>query len=255
MVRAYLRHRWPQHRRGERWDLTDAQVVDVCHRFGLPPEPIHIEPEQPLGPLTLDHRDAVDQQREPVRLLASVGVGATGTRRWGEAVSLDRPGVYVISLVPSVGPPLRDEIALDRVRELLDRRPELRIHGRRPTPVELRDHLASMLIPDTTIVYIGLAGTSVRQRVRQYGATRIGARGPHAGGWPLKMLTRLADCHVTYAACDDPKTVERRLLDGFSRRRAPDRFVDPECVIPFANLDHPGNRRQRHGVTGARAPR
>lgn len=51
------------------------------------------------------------------------------------------------------------------------------------------DRLATFWLPDEVVLYIGLAGASVRKRVRQYYRTPLGDKRPHAGGWWLKTLT------------------------------------------------------------------
>lgn len=86
--------------------------------------------------------------------------------------------------------------------------------------------------------------------------TPLGARSPHAGGWPLKTLAVLDDLHVHYAYCDHVRDAERAMLDAFAaatsrRTRA---ALPGEVALPFANLVG-GGRRQPHGITGAKAPR
>ncbi len=87
-------------------------------------------------------------------------------------------------------------------------------------------------------------------------ATRLGARSPHAGGWPLKTLAVLDELHVHYAYCDRVRDVERAMLDAFAAAISPStRAALPGGVaLPFANLVG-GGRRQPHGITGAKAPR
>ncbi len=144
------------------------------------------------------------------------------------------------------------------VAKLLRVRPELRLDGKRPTAAELADRLAGLWLSDETVVYIGLAGTSVQGRVNAYYRTPLGARSPHAGGWPVKTLSVLPSLFVHYAACADPAAAEQRMLDVFTSQVSPDtraKLHDPEMPVPFANLEHGKGQRKRHGITGARAPR
>ncbi|OBJ86648.1 hypothetical protein [Mycobacterium asiaticum] len=143
------------------------------------------------------------------------------------------------------------------MQQLLDVRPELLLDGRRPDTVTLADRLASMWLADETVLYIGLAGTSVAKRVRQYYKTPLGARKPHAGGWPLKTLANLDQLWVHYARCASVDAAERAMLDTFasgvsaSARAA---LCDPDVPLPFANLTVPRGARKRHGISGAREP-
>src|SRR2546429_470324 len=67
--------------------------------------------------------------------------------------------------------------------DMLAARAELTLDGARPDRSALRRRLAGFWLADETVLYLGLAGTSVRARVRQYYKTPLGARRPHAGGW------------------------------------------------------------------------
>ncbi|WP_081288327.1 hypothetical protein [Mycobacterium asiaticum] len=175
-------------------------------------------------------------------------------------MQLDEPGVYLVAIAEAP-----DNLATEpvcpvsaaAVQQLLDARPELLLDGRRPTADALADRLASMWLADETVLYIGLAGTSVARRVRQYYKTALGARKPHAGGWPLKTLANLDQLWVHYAPCASVDAAERAMLDTFvSGVSAPARAAvrDPDLPLPFANLTVPRGARKRHGISGAREP-
>jgi hypothetical protein len=51
--------------------------------------------------------------------------------------------------------------------------------------------------------------------VGDYYKTPLGARRPHAGGWPLKTLSILSELCVHYAPCADPNAAELTMLDAF----------------------------------------
>jgi len=77
-------------------------------------------------------------------------------------------------------------------------------------------------VPDETILYIGLAGTSLRTRVRDYYKTPLGARRPHAGGWFIKSLANVNDLLVHFAPADDPCAAENAMLGSFCSRLGDD---------------------------------
>lgn len=169
------------------------------------------------------------------------------------------PGVYAVCLSKrtdaAAGAITDCPLSSAAVAELLAVRPELRVDGRRPSHAELSARLASLWLADESIVYLGLAGTSLRQRISQYYKTPLGARRPHAGGWPLKTLSVLPELWVHYATCPDPTSAEQAMLSAFiadvsaSSRAA---VHDPALAIPFANLEAAKGQRQQHGITGAR---
>jgi hypothetical protein len=194
--------------------------------------------------------------------MTAAGLTHAGAVRWGTSVPLAQPGVYVIALAadPDDATATVPVAPIDpaTIQTLLDRRPELAVDDSRPSPDELARRLAAFWLPDEVIVYIGLAGTSVRTRIDQYYATRLGARSPHAGGWFLKTLSVLDDLWVHYAAASDPDRAEAGMLAAFSAAVSPATAAglhDSERLMPFANLEWPKRRRKRHGITGAKAPR
>jgi hypothetical protein len=185
-----------------------------------------------------------------------------GAVRWGTRLPEVGPGVYVVALSDD-----GDSVAAARaecplstaaVQQLLDARPELRLDGQRPSSAQLAARLASCWLADEVTVYIGLAGTSLAGRVGDYYKTPLGARRPHAGGWPLKTLGVLDELWVHYAACDAVDATERAMVDAFIERASESSraaVCDPDLPLPFANLEVPGGARKKHGITGAREPR
>lgn len=107
------------------------------------------------------------------------------------------------------------------------------------------------------VVYIGLAGASVRARIRQFYATQVGARAPHAGGWPVIMLeSRRLWAH--YSATAIPSPAEEMMVDYFVEHLPVDvqqALVDPTAPLPFANLRFPPGRRKKHGLRGVKTSR
>lgn len=186
-----------------------------------------------------------------------------GTVSWGQPIdSSGTTGVYVVALDrPTDSAP----IARTPVEQLLAVRPELAVdRRRRPSVAALTARLAALWCPDETVLYVGSAGprTSVRvsslaDRVGEYYVTPLGARSPHAGGWPLKTLGVLHELHVHYGYCGNVKRAKTAMLDTFSDAVSPStRAALPDgLVLPFANLENGHGHQKRHGITGARAPK
>lgn len=126
------------------------------------------------------------------------------------------------------------------------------------TPERLAGALEGMWPAGETVIYIGLAGTSVAHRVGQYYSTPLGARAPHAGGWPIKMLADIDRLHVHVAAVEDPAAAEEAMLRAFMSGVSPASraaLFDPSLPLPFANLQLTRGMRKRHGIEGAKQPR
>lgn len=194
-------------------------------------------------------------------LLAAAALEDAGSVSWGTRLRASYAGVYLVALDASpdrCATISEAPISKGRVAELLRVRPELRLDGSRPTVAMLFERLAACWLPDETVLYIGLAGTSLQRRVGQYYTTPLGARRPHAGGWFLKTLSNLDELTVHYAAAVDPAVAERELLEAFIDGvggASCNGLRDRACPYPFANLVGPTGVRKAHGITGAREPR
>jgi hypothetical protein len=207
-------------------------------------------------------------------IFAAAGATPAGVVTWGTPPlapdgSGPTTGLYVVALTDDAGS-LNGAIAtapIDpaAVDELLAARPELCLDGVRPTAEQLAGRLAGFWFPDEVVVYIGLAGPrrtpsasgEVARRVGEYYKTRLGARSPHAGGWPLKVLSCLDDLYVHYGYCGDVVAAEQLAIGHFAEHVSENtRAVlrDAARVMPFANLEFPKGIRKAHGITGARAP-
>lgn len=100
-----------------------------------------------------------------VALLEAVGLPPLGPVKWGVRVPCHQPGVYVIET-----PTAHQQAPLDGtvITSWLRLVPTLQVDGHRPSAQALRERLASFWIADESVVYIGLAGTSVGVRLSQF---------------------------------------------------------------------------------------
>lgn len=194
-------------------------------------------------------------------LLGAADLSWAGVARWGQKPALFDPGVYLVATTRDPDDEaglLRQAIDSAAVRMLLQVRPEANVDGVAATEQSVTDRLRALWVPGQPVLYIGLATVPVSDRVGQYYSTKIGARAPHAGGWPLKMIANLDQTWVHYAAADDPADAEQRLLSAF-RAGLSEAVVaalhDPQVVLPYANLELTKGLRKAHGFRGVKAPR
>jgi hypothetical protein len=188
-------------------------------------------------------------------VFAAAGLTPAGCVTWAAPVPEGKPGVYVVALTEK---PTSLDAALgatpldDRALATLLARPRLQIDKQAPTRATLAARLAACWLPDEVVVYIGLSSRPLRQRVHEYYVTRLGARSPHAGGWPVKTLT--APLYVHYAPTLSFAAAEQTMLDAFAAATSAEtraRLHDPTRPIPYANLRWLGHGRKRHGIDGA----
>jgi hypothetical protein len=191
-------------------------------------------------------------------VLAAADLRPAGVVRWGTPVPETAPGVYVVALTedPDSLTDARTTAPLDGAAfaHLLEVRPELQLDKRETSASALAQRLEAFWLRDEVIVYIGLAGTSLRTRVGQYYKTPLGARNPHAGGWWLKTLTALDDLWVHYATTPENDSAEVAMLTHFAGELSADSRAslhDVKDPAPFANLRTGRGSVKKHGITSA----
>lgn len=190
------------------------------------------------------------------RLLKKAGLQLNGKVNWGEIVTCDSPGVYIVSLSPkpdqNFGTLSEAPISEKQLEFWIKKVPAIEIDGKvNPSVNELKIRLSPFWLPDESILYIGMTTATLRKRVRQYYRTELGERKPHAGGHWLKTLTNLEVLYVFFSACNVPKTREDDLLGEFVRNVSSNTLSilrDPTHPFPFANLEYPEGTRKNHGV-------
>ena len=196
----------------------------------------------------------------PLELFGAAGLTPSGVVPWGVSIPVQKSGVYVVSLCRDAsscaGTIATCPIWSSAIENWLTACPALTLDGTRPATAELQARISEFWIPDEVVVYIGLAGTSLRNRVGQYYRTPLGAPKPHAGGHFLKTLSNLTNLYVHYAPADDPDACEGAMLKAFCGHISPtakSKLRDPMRPFPFANLEYPPGTRKRHGLSGTRS--
>jgi len=187
-------------------------------------------------------------------LLRTVGLLADGPVPWGRPVNAAKPGIVVVELArPLPSAP----IELSRVGKWLERVPDLRLDGDRPTSRALAARLAAFWLPRQPVLYVGSSTASVGRRVAAMNATVLGDRRPSSAGHWLATLTMPSDARVWWAVTDATEEYEDAILTAFAEAVGADErasLPDPETVLPFAVLARPTGERRRTGLTGSLLP-
>ncbi len=170
-------------------------------------------------------------------LLRSNGLSVEGPILWGRPVSGGSPGVFVVELA---APQPKVSIDATAIRQWLERCPELRLDGKRPTVAELQSRLASFWLPGQTILYIGSSQKSVTARLAAMFKTQLGERRPQSAGYWLKTLHDLNKARIWWAPTADPELYEDTLIEQFQKSVG---------ELPFAVLATPSGQRHEHGIT------
>ncbi|HET7472171.1 MAG TPA: transcription elongation factor GreA [Candidatus Limnocylindrales bacterium] len=187
-------------------------------------------------------------------LLRSVGLLADGPVVWGRPVPARTGGVYVLELVA----PLRAApLELTRIGKWLERVPDLRLDGERPSSRALAARLGAFWIPSARVVYVGSTEGSIGGRIEAIRNTVLGERRPHPGGHWLHALSGLETARVWWAPTDAIEEYEDALLSAFAESVPADEraaLPDRDVVLPWANLRTATGERKATGLANSLQP-
>lgn len=170
-------------------------------------------------------------------LLRALELPIEGPILWGRPVASSGPGVFIVEL-----PAPQPKVSIDptAVREWLERAPDLRVDGRRPTVAELQTRLASFWLRNQVILYIGSSQKSVGARLSGMYKTPLGERRPQSAGYWLKTLRHLSRARIWWSPTAEGELWEDALID---------RFVKSAGTLPYALLITPSGEHRSHGLT------
>ncbi|MCB0471744.1 MAG: hypothetical protein KDC55_12250 [Ignavibacteriae bacterium] len=199
-------------------------------------------------------------------LFMSVNLPYNTPVKWNTPLDANYPGIYVISLTKDP----YDKIASNYKFELnnetfLEWKKEANYLSLEEEKIEqlapFQKYLSQFWNPDENILYIGQSSSSthsISKRVLQYYKHKLGQKGPHNGGYWLKLLKFLESTFVFYSKAENPKETEfKMLLKYIELSTGKSIFEIPNlgAKLPFANLNaeldkvhsikNPTNRNKR----------
>jgi transcription elongation factor GreA len=170
-------------------------------------------------------------------LLRALELTIEGPVLWGRSVVPSGPGVFIVELP---APQAKVSIEANAIREWLDRVPDLRLDGKRPTVAELQHRLSTFWLPSQTVLFIGSSMKSVGARVSGMYKTPLGERRPQPAGYWIKTLHDLKRTRIWWSPTPDAELWEDALID---------RFVKEVGALPFGVLVTPSGEHRAHGLT------
>ncbi|MGD0018296.1 MAG: transcription elongation factor GreA [Candidatus Limnocylindrales bacterium] len=170
-------------------------------------------------------------------LLRALELPIEGPILWGRPVVPSGPGVFIVEL-----PAPQPKVSIDptAIRQWLERAPDLRLDGKRPTVAELQTRLASFWLPGQVILYVGSSQKSVGARLSGMYKTPLGERRPQSAGYWLNTLRDVHRTRIWWSPTAEGELWEDALLD---------RFVKEAGALPYAVLATPSGEQRAHGLT------
>ena len=184
-------------------------------------------------------------------LLRAVGLMADGPVVWGRPVPARVPGVFVIEL-PAPLPTA--PIELTTIGKWLERVPDLRLDGLRPTSRGLAARLTAFWLPSSRVLFVGSTDGSIGGRVEAIRNTVLGERRPYAGGHWLHALRGLERARIWWAPTTAVEEYEDAVLGAFAATVPPAERAalrDVTVVLPFANLRTATGERKATGLSNS----
>jgi transcription elongation factor GreA len=184
-----------------------------------------------------------------LELLRAAGLMPDGPVTWGQPVRSRSAGIFVVELTAATEAAPIDSRG---VLAWLQRAPDLKVDGERPTQAMLAARLASFWLPRQRVLYVGRTSKSLGGRVGAAYATRLGDRKPHPGGHWLKTLLGLERLRVWWAETEAPEEYEDAVLALFAAGvPVADRGALPTDtpLLPWAVQETATGERRETGIT------
>lgn len=146
---------------------------------------------------------------------------------------------------------------LARVGKWIERVPDLRLDGQRPSSRALQARLAAFWLPGEPVLFVGSTAGSIAARVAAIARTVLGDRRPSSSGHWLHALRSTDDLRVWWARTDAYEEYEDALLSAFAADIGQSTIAglpDTRLVLPWANVRTPTGERKATGITNPVLP-
>jgi hypothetical protein len=165
--------------------------------------------------------------------------------RWNQKLDADFNGVYIIST--SADPFKHNSIheiniSPDAFAQWKKEAPDLEIEGTLVTDIEqVKSYLNKFWHKTENIIYIGESTSKtnpLQRRINQYYIHKVGQKGPHTGGYWVKLLSCLDDLYIYIAECSNPRETEFKMILKFSEILSGRTIFETNNLstfFPFAN--------------------
>ncbi|UAB82291.1 hypothetical protein INR76_05895 [Marixanthomonas sp. SCSIO 43207] len=167
--------------------------------------------------------------------------------KWNEKFDADFSGVYIIALTDNpktkVASDYNFEICPHEFDNWKNIAVDLKIQKSKIEDAKtVTEYFKKFWHKNENIIYIGQSSsktTSLSKRLNDFYSHKVGNKGPHSGGYWLKLLTCLEKTYIYYAKTEKATELEFKMLMKFADKNAGKSFYEVENFsdfFPFANL-------------------
>jgi archaellum component FlaF (FlaF/FlaG flagellin family) len=178
------------------------------------------------------------------------------TVKWADSISENRNGIYIISTNPRLEFVQKEKSHINFNQSQVEiwqiNAPNIMLNGTKVSSEDLMNQLKRFWLPDETILYIGKAEKqSLSKRIGQYYSHKVGEKGPHKGGYWLKLLNQLDELFVHVIPTSNSAQIEEAMLHFFMEhvsKESKSDLIDKKLCLPFANLQLRAGVIKNHGL-------
>lgn len=186
-------------------------------------------------------------------IFKAVGINNYTKIKWSEIKKHPIPnasGVYIIEIPSDLKAPTFN------IKNWMELSGRIEIEGNKATETDIIQSLNAHWHTSENIIYIGQSSISkegLKKRLNDFCKHKPGNKGPHTGGFWLKLLDDIDNLNVYYAIHENAGEIEFKMLMYFVMKRSGEKDLlkidNIGKYLPFANLT--AEIDKRHNIKGS----
>ena len=176
--------------------------------------------------------------------------------KWKASFKESSNGIYIISINQNKDylPNQNNSVSFNekQLNIWFENAPHLLLNGKKAITDDIKKQLEAFWLADESILYIGKAEKqSLSDRISQFYNHKVGKKGPHKGGYWLKLLNNLDELYIHLYSTNDSHIIEEKLLTHFIENvseLSKEKLIEKKLFLPFANLQLSSGVIKCHGL-------
>lgn len=179
-------------------------------------------------------------------LFKEIGIKYSKPYKWNEELDANINGVYVISTSdnPTINNKNKFELSIcsKAFENWLQEAPNLEIENEKVNNLnQVKNYLMKYWDENENILYIGESSSKtnpIQKRINQFYTHKVGKKGPHTGGYWIKLLSCIDDLFIYFAESSNPRETEFKMIMKYVELKSKKSLFETENLVdyfPFAN--------------------